>query len=81
VLQHDADKPASEVASESRALTLVTPAVAHENDTATRYRPAEFLAHLIAMKDQLPQTRERRRVTPAQAIAAYRAVEAMTRRY
>jgi hypothetical protein len=78
--KHGLDEPAPAVASESRALTLVTPVVADEQDTATRYRPAEFLAHLIAMKDQLPQTRERRRATPAEAIAAYRAVEAMTRR-
>ena len=37
------------------------------------YRQAQFLAHLIAMKDQHPQTRERRRAEPGEAIAAYRA--------
>jgi hypothetical protein len=31
-----------------------------------------FLAQLIATRDQLPQTRERRRVEPAQAVNAYR---------
>ena len=45
------------------------------------YRQAAFLAHLIAVKDQLPQTRERRRVEPGEAIATYRAVEEMTARY
>jgi hypothetical protein len=33
---------------------------------------AAFLAQLIATRDQLPQTRERRRVAPAQAVNAYR---------
>jgi len=75
-----ADEPAAETASESRALVLVTPLVASEHAAANRYRPAEFLAHLIAMKEQHPQTRERRRVAPREAIAAYRAVAAMTRR-
>ncbi len=80
VPRHAADEPAAAAASESRALALVTPVVAREHDAATRYRPAEFLAHLIAMKEQHPQTRERRRVAPREAIAAYRAVAAMTRR-
>ena len=44
------------------------------------YRPAAFLAQLIANKDQLPQTRERRRAAPSEAIAAYRAAEALTSR-
>ena len=33
-----------------------------------------FLAHLIAMAVQAPQTRTRRRAEPAQAVAAYRAL-------
>jgi len=36
-------------------------------------RPATFLAHLIATARQAPQTRERRRAEPAEAIAAYTA--------
>jgi len=80
VPRHAADEPASVAASESRALVLVTPVVASEHDAANRYRPAEFLAHLIAMKEQHPQTRERRRVAPAEAIATYRAVAVMTQR-
>jgi hypothetical protein len=59
-------------ASESRALVaLVAPAPA---TPLLRYRPAPFLAHLIATKQQLPQTRERRRAEPAQAVTAYRAM-------
>jgi hypothetical protein len=33
---------------------------------------AGFLAHLIATARQMPQTRERRRAEPEDAIAAYR---------
>ncbi|MEI9804585.1 MAG: hypothetical protein WDN48_09130 [Pseudolabrys sp.] len=44
----------------------------------TSYREAQFLAHLIATKDRLPQTRERRRADPAEAIAAYTAAGALT---
>ena len=44
------------------------------------YRPAAFLAHLIAMRDQAPQTRERRRASPGDATAAYRAVARLTGR-
>jgi hypothetical protein len=36
-------------------------------------RPAAFLAHLIAVKQSHPQTRERRRAEPAEAVNAYRA--------
>ena len=34
-------------------------------------RRADFLAHLIATRDDLPQTRLRRRADPAEAIEAY----------
>ena len=37
-----------------------------------------FLAHLIATDRQVPQTRERRRGEPGDAIAAYAAVDAGT---
>lgn len=37
----------------------------------TAPRPAAFLAHLIAVKEKHPQTRERRRAEPAEAIRAY----------
>ena len=35
---------------------------------------ADFVAHLIATRSQLPQTRARRRAEPDQAIAAYAAL-------
>ena len=78
--------------AESRALVVTAPpAVQDTTQDATQdttqepsknYRQSQllapFLAHLIATKDQLPQTRERRRAEPADAIAAYRMVEALT---
>ena len=56
----------------SRALVAVVPAPA-TGEPSARYRQAPFLAHLLAVKDQHAQTCARRRVTPAEAIAAYRA--------
>ena len=64
-------------AGESRALVALTPAAAAHQPSES-HRQAAFLAHLIATKDQLPQTRERRRAEPAEAIAAYRAGAALT---
>ena len=58
-------------AGESRALVALMPADATHTPSES-HRQAAFLAHLIATKDQLPQTRERRRAEPAEAIAAYR---------
>ena len=59
-------------AGESRALVALMPAAATHKPSES-HRQAAFLAHLIATKSQLPQTRERRRAEPAEAIAAYRA--------
>jgi hypothetical protein len=58
--------------AESRALVALAP-VTTSRESASDYRQAAFLAHLIAMKAQAPQTRERRRAEPDEAIAAYRA--------
>lgn len=66
-------------AGESRALIALTPP-ATACEPSTDYRQAAFLAHLIATKDQLPQTRERRRAEPAEAIAAYRAIDEIINR-
>jgi len=64
--------------SESRALvTLTSPAQA--SVATTSYRQAPFLAHLLAVKDQHAQTRERRRADPHEAIAAYRAAASLVR--
>ena len=60
-----------------RALVVIAPAEAPEI-VPTSYREAEFLAHLIATKEQLPQTRQRRRVDPAEAIAAYSTADSLT---
>jgi hypothetical protein len=60
-----------------RALIPLRPIA--QADLAPRNRPeASFLAHLIATDRQVPQTRERRRGEPADAIAAYAAVDAGT---
>ena len=40
--------------------------------TAGFDRNAAFLVQLIAMRDGLPQSRERRRAAPAEAMRAYR---------
>ncbi|MEP7031613.1 MAG: hypothetical protein ABI830_11820 [Pseudolabrys sp.] len=82
-LPREATVAPQEHTAESRA--LVVQAAAAAGRIATNYRQAPFqvpfLAHLIATKDQLPQTRERRRGEPSEAIAAYRAVEAITGRH
>jgi hypothetical protein len=41
---------------------------------AGRRANADFIAHLIAMAQQAPQTRARRRADPQEALAAYRAL-------
>jgi hypothetical protein len=75
--QHDG--PASGAAAERvecRALVALAP-ITGAREAPADHRQAQFLAHLIATKDHLPQTRERRRAEPGEALAAYRAVEAM----
>jgi hypothetical protein len=59
----------------SRELVALTPTFTPAPPMG--YRQAAFLAHLIAVKDQHPQTRERRRAEPGEAIAAYRAGQAL----
>jgi hypothetical protein len=62
------------------ALVVLTPAEARETAPApASYRAAEFLAHLIATKERVPQTCERRRADPADAIAAYSTADALTK--
>ena len=62
---------------ECRALVATVPAAVPE--TRTLPRQAAFLAHLIATKQQAPQTRERRRAEPSEALAAYRAAAGLIR--
>jgi hypothetical protein len=59
----------------SRALIPLEPIAS--SDTPLRTRPqAGFLAHLIATREKLPQTRERRRAEPHDVIAVYTAAVA-----
>src|SRR5262249_2111785 len=62
-LQSAADENArnTETTSGSRALIPVSPARAVAPSQSLISQPANFLAHLIATKQALPQTRERRR--------------------
>jgi hypothetical protein len=69
---------AAEPAVASRALVALTPAPS-ARDVPGAHRQAPFLAQLLAMKDQHPQTRQRRRAEPDQAVAAYRAAAELTR--
>lgn len=56
-------------ASEGRALAVVRPAC--PSGRAVRPASAAFLAQLLAVKADLPQTRERRRAEPDQAVHCY----------
>ena len=75
-MARDAQPAHDERHAESRALVVQAPTSAHQ-PLAMSYRQTAFLAHLIAVKDQLPQTRERRRAEPGEALAAYRAASAL----
>jgi hypothetical protein len=64
-------EPPVRATRESRALTVVGLPVRRE--AAPARGDSAFLAHLIATKEQAPQTRVKRRAEPAEALAAYRA--------
>ncbi|HET7191224.1 MAG TPA: hypothetical protein VFI98_04870 [Pseudolabrys sp.] len=69
-----ANRPGVEDAqgSEGRALVVLTPPSDRlERQATAGFAP--FLAQLVATKDHHPQTRERRRAEPNEALAAYRA--------
>jgi hypothetical protein len=68
----------AESEAESRAL-VATEIPAAALLISPVYREAAFLAHLLATKAMAPQTRERRRAEPEEAIAAYSAVAELTR--
>jgi hypothetical protein len=69
--------PPSDTIDANRALIPLTGTAGTSAGLAPVPRPsAHFLAHLIATADQLPQTRERRRAEPQDAIAAYAATVA-----
>jgi hypothetical protein len=82
-LRRGGDKPADGSLAQSgddagRALVILEPVARQEPQTG--HREVQFLAQLIATRDQLPQTRERRRAEPAEVIAAYRAADALIAR-
>jgi hypothetical protein len=53
---------------------------AEDNRKSLRRSSASFLAQLIANENQMPQTRERRRAEPQEALAAYGAAAKLVRR-
>jgi hypothetical protein len=68
---------AAGTASECRALVAIRPVA--PSARPARRAAAPFLAQLIAAKDQHPQTRERRRAEPQEALAAYTSIAVLTR--
>lgn len=61
----------AETGAPGRALIAI--ASADKREAPAVFRAAPFLAQLIASNDKHPQLRERRRATPAEATAAYKA--------
>jgi hypothetical protein len=76
-MPREAASAPAEPQAESRALVTLAPPA--ELDQPSIHRQAPFLAQLIATKAQHPQTRQRRRAEPREAIAAYRAAAGLTR--
>src|SRR5262245_51388030 len=70
------DSECTEPASDNRALIALSRAT-HRCDRAAGSQHVPFLAQLVATKDQHPQTRERRRVEPNVATAAYLATASL----
>lgn len=62
-----------EPTSSCRALIPLSPVRFSERTPAAARQAANFLAHLIATDQAIPQTRERRRVEPGVAAALYAA--------
>jgi len=60
-------------AVECRALVPFSPVQTSAHVHDVQPRPASFLAHLIATRQALPQTRERRRIEPEFGAAIYAA--------
>lgn len=73
--QGPVNQDSGDAAEPGRALVATVPQSAAES--APNYRQATFLAQLIATRDHAPQTRERRRAEPMEALAAYRATAAL----
>jgi hypothetical protein len=70
--RRETSTPREPKVSGSRALVPLTPVAPSETPVRGRtHADAGFVAHLIATDQKAPQTRERRRAEPAEAIAAY----------
>jgi hypothetical protein len=65
--------------AQSRALVAIAPRAPVEPDPVSRRTYAPFLAHLIATRDGIAQTRQKRRAAPEPGAAAYRAGLALRR--
>ncbi len=63
-----------EVQSSCVALVPVTPSVYRAPRFSVTRPDANFVAQLIATAERLPQTRELRRATPADALSAYQSL-------
>jgi hypothetical protein len=63
----------------SHALVPLASVIA-ASDAPEAFRHAEFVAQLLAIRDQHPQTRTYRRAEPHEALAAYRDAAALTGR-
>jgi hypothetical protein len=73
VNQHEIEEGLFEkVESSCAALVPVAPTVYQATRFAIARPDANFVAHLIATAERLPQTRELRRAAPADALSAYR---------
>ena len=57
--------------SESRALVCIEPELVAPRTHRVTHCDSTFLAHLIAMAEQVPQMRERRRAEPQEVDAVY----------
>ena len=75
-------EPAQKAAQTGTALVPVAPVERTEQagHAPSRRSSASFLAQLIATDQRLPQTRELRRATPRDAVAAYGAAVRLTSR-
>lgn len=60
--------------SDDHVLVCLEPQIIAPNSHRFTRHDAAFLAHLIAMAEQVPQLRERCRAEPSEAAAAYAAV-------
>jgi hypothetical protein len=67
------DHPAPE-AQGGALIVIEAPRKSERVPRSMRYPSAPFVAHLLATRMQAPQTRERRRAEPDEAIAVYRSM-------